>query len=79
MKVTSSTNVCGKDSSSRAWDSLTTTVENHTTRPSEVMLLESLLVHSLLGDDIAGAKEHGGSDGLGEEGPANQLSLVPVY
>lgn len=63
-----------------AWSSkkLTAAVEGHAARPRRVVLLDALLVDGLLGDDVAGAEEHGGGDGLREEGPAGQPGLVPV-
>lgn len=42
------------------------------------MLIKALLVDHLLGNDIAGAKEDGSGDGLGEERPFDQLGLVPA-
>lgn len=41
------------------------------------MLLEALLVDCLLGDDVAGAEEDGRGDDLGQQGPLDQLGLVP--
>lgn len=42
------------------------------------MLLKALLVHGLLGDDVAGAEEDGRGDDLGQQGPLDQLGLVPA-
>jgi hypothetical protein len=41
------------------------------------MLLQALLVDGLLGDDVAGAEEDGRGDDLGQQGPLDQLGLVP--
>lgn len=41
------------------------------------MLLKTCFVDGLLGNHIASAKEDTSGDGLGEQGPAGQLSLVP--
>lgn len=57
--------------------SLTTTVEGHAASAGKVMLLETLFVDGLLGNNVAGAEEDGGSDGLCEEGPSGQSGLVP--
>lgn len=57
---------------------LTSTVEDHAAGPGQVVLLKALLVDGLLGNDVAGAEEDGGGDGLGEEGPLDQLGLVPL-
>lgn len=60
VKVTFSPDVCWEQRGT--WfvaarvGSLTSTVEGHTASPSEVMLLKSLLVDDLLGNDIAGAE-----------------------
>lgn len=57
---------------------LTTTVEGHTASAGKVVLLNALLFDGLLRNDVAGAKEDGGGDGLGEKGPCGQPGLVPV-
>lgn len=56
----------------------TSAVEDHTASPWKVMLLNSLLIDDLLSNDIAGAKEDGSGDSLGEKGPLDQLGLVPI-
>lgn len=56
---------------------LTSAVENHAAGAGEVMLLQALLVDGLLGDDVAGAEEDSRGDDLGQQGPLDQLSLVP--
>lgn len=57
---------------------LTTTIEGHTASASKVMLLNALFINGLLGDDVASAKEDGGGDCLGEQGPSGQSGLIPV-
>lgn len=57
---------------------LTTTVEGHAASAGKIMLLNALFVDGLLSNDVAGAEEDGGGDGLGEEGPSGQSGLVPV-
>lgn len=56
---------------------LTSAVEDHAASAGQVMLLQALLVHGLLGDDVAGAEEDGRGDDLGQQGPLDQLGLVP--
>lgn len=56
---------------------LTSAVEDHAAGAGQVMLLQALLVDGLLGDDVAGAEEDGRGDDLGQQGPLEQLGLVP--
>lgn len=56
---------------------LTSAVEDHAAGAGQVMLLQALLVDGLLGDDVAGAEEDGRGDDLGQQGPLDQLGLVP--
>lgn len=57
---------------------LTSAVEDHATSSGSIVLLNTLLLDGLLGDDITGAEEHGRRDDLGEQRPAGELGLVPV-
>lgn len=41
------------------------------------MGLDALLFDELLGGNITGSKEHGGSDALGEKRPRGEAAIVP--
>lgn len=58
-------------------DKLASAIEDHAAGAGQVMLVQALLVDGLLGDDVAGAEEDGRGDDLGQQGPLDQLGLVP--
>jgi len=59
-------------------ESLTTTVQSHSSRACEIMVSNSFLFHKLLRHGVTGCKENRRGDTLGEYWARGQLPLVPI-